>query len=220
MARLTYLEVVNKVLLKLRVSQVTTVAANNYSSLVGELVNEARKDVENALSLRWHDLRVSWSFDTEAGVAIYRMTTFGQDYRVDGIYNSTNNWQLLTPIKSSNWRLFTATGLSGRPDYYRVVGFQEDGDPQLQLYPTPSSTEHTIVMDGFAGQGFISVDDTLISVPSDPVILGAYVRAIEERGDDGGDPMAETRYFDALTTAIAQESSVGGEEHITDFYID
>jgi hypothetical protein len=51
-------------------------------------------------------------------------------------------------------------------------------------------------------------NDTLL-VPSEPVILGAYARALVERGEDGGLNSSEAYglYRSSLADAIAIESS-------------
>ena len=45
---MTYLQLVNKVLVRLREDQVTSVASNDYSLLVGEFVAQAASEVEDA----------------------------------------------------------------------------------------------------------------------------------------------------------------------------
>ena len=49
---MTYLDLVNNVLRRLRETEVSTVAANSYSKLVGDLINDAKDLVENAWELR------------------------------------------------------------------------------------------------------------------------------------------------------------------------
>ena len=63
---MTYLQLVNSVLRRLREDQVATVEQNTYSQLIGELVNEAKETVEN--SWDWTGLRTTIVVPT---VAIY-----------------------------------------------------------------------------------------------------------------------------------------------------
>ncbi len=44
----TYLSMVNDVLTRLRESTVSSVTQNDYSSLIGSLVNDAKREVEDA----------------------------------------------------------------------------------------------------------------------------------------------------------------------------
>lgn len=218
MARLTHLQVLNKVLLKLRVSEVTSSTSNSYSKLVSELVNEARKEVEMILGLRWHDLRQEFEITTVASQARYSLTSFGEDYRIESVYNASRQNARLYRVGPSEWKRITANDLSSTPMYYRIYLYDANGDPQIELYPTPSAVE-TIGVDAYVGQGNITIDATPLIVPADPVIWGAYLRATEERGEDGGDPRAEARYYDAMTDALALEASVSGEQYTTDFYV-
>ncbi len=47
---MTYLEIINEVLARLRESSVQTSAQTTYSSLVGRFVNDAKRQVEDAYS--------------------------------------------------------------------------------------------------------------------------------------------------------------------------
>ena len=47
----TYLDLVNDVLVRLREAQVTSVSQNGYSSLIGALVNDAKRETEDAWNL-------------------------------------------------------------------------------------------------------------------------------------------------------------------------
>ena len=48
---MTYLEIVNKVLVRLREEEVTTLDENDYSKLVANLVNVTKQEVENSWKL-------------------------------------------------------------------------------------------------------------------------------------------------------------------------
>ena len=45
---MTYLEIVNRVLRRLREQQVDSLTANSYSTLIADLVNEVKRDIENS----------------------------------------------------------------------------------------------------------------------------------------------------------------------------
>ena len=51
----TYLDLVNDVLVRLREAQVASVSQNTYSALIGKLVNDAKREVED--SWNWDTLR-------------------------------------------------------------------------------------------------------------------------------------------------------------------
>ena len=61
----------------------------------------------------------------------------------------------------------------------------------------------------FIPQEKLSADADTMLAPSEPVILGAYARALVERGEDGGLSSSEaySLYKSSLADAIALESS-------------
>jgi hypothetical protein len=78
---------------------------------------------------------------------------------------------------------------TGHPSYYAWDGF--DGtDSKISLWPTPNGV-FTLQVNLFVPQADLSADSDVITVPDEPVILGAYARAIVERGEDGGQSSSE-----------------------------
>ena len=69
---MTYLDLINNVLRRLREDTVTTANATDYSSLIGDLVNDAKKIVEN--SFDWTSLRDSITINTVSGTDTYKYT--------------------------------------------------------------------------------------------------------------------------------------------------
>jgi hypothetical protein len=216
MARLTHLDVVNRVLVKLGADRVTTLTGSNYSILVSDLVNQMRRRVESALQLRWHDLRLDVDIQTSPAQTVYPIAGYGEDYVIHRVTNEDHSRQRITLANDNVWFRLTANQSTGRPSHYRVISFDSNGDPQIEFYPEPVAVE-TIRVWGWRGQGEISDGGQQILVPSEPVILGAYWLAMEERGEDGGSKFAFTEYLDACTDAIGRESSATGERFSTDF---
>ena len=69
---MTYLELVQSVLKRLREnSNITSVNNNTYSQLIGELVSDAKSEVEQAWS--WSALRTTISGTTQANVFNYEL---------------------------------------------------------------------------------------------------------------------------------------------------
>ena len=68
---MTYIEIVNSVLVRLREEKVDTVNESEYSSLIGQLVNVAKRDVENAYN--WEALRNTIHLVTEADTFHYEL---------------------------------------------------------------------------------------------------------------------------------------------------
>ena len=61
----TYLDLINDVLVRLREPQVLSVSQNTYSSLIGKLINDAKREIED--SWNWDVLRSTVSFTTQQG---------------------------------------------------------------------------------------------------------------------------------------------------------
>lgn len=78
----------------------------------------------------------------------------------------------------------------------------------MDFWPIPNAVE-SIRFDCVIPQSDFSSDATELSIPEYPVILGAYTRALSERGDDGGVSFDEAvaAYNRALSDAIAQDAS-------------
>ena len=65
---MTYLQLVNSVLRRLREDEITTVNETDYSKLVGDFVNDAIQVVEN--SSDWTALRTTVTVNTVAGTPL------------------------------------------------------------------------------------------------------------------------------------------------------
>ena len=86
---MTYLEIVNDVLTRLRESTVSTVSATVYSSLIGKFVNDAKRQIEDAFP--WNILSQDITVTTSASVYKYSLTGAGQKFQVLDAINSTSN---------------------------------------------------------------------------------------------------------------------------------
>ena len=89
MASTTYLTLVNSVLKRLREKTVTSVSQNQYSQLIGEFVNDAKREVEDAWN--WDCLRGTYSFNTVPGTVSYALTGSGDKARILSAYNDTED---------------------------------------------------------------------------------------------------------------------------------
>ena len=69
---MTYLELVNNVLRRMREDEVSTVAENTYSKMVGDFVNDAKNIVEAAWD--WSGLRTTLTVTTSADIFNYVLT--------------------------------------------------------------------------------------------------------------------------------------------------
>jgi len=195
----TYLELVNSVLIRLREREVSAVTENAYAKLIGQFVNDAKRQVED--SYNWNALRKTLTATTQADVFNYELNTAGSRFRVLDVVNDTSNWFM--EQRSSAWfndAFLNAVNTveTGEPRYYSFNGVSADGDTQVDIFPIPDSA-YTIRFNLVDPQNNLSNNSDVLLVPSEPVILGAFARAVAERGEDGGISSQEA-------TAIASTS--------------
>jgi len=207
---MTYLEAVNKILVLLREDEVTAVSESKYSKLVGVFVNLALRDVENAW--RWVALQDTVQAVTVSGDFRYVLTGLKEGFTLINVFNDTTNRHL--QMRTSRWITdrHNITPLSGEPFYFDISGVDSiTGDYFLDVYPTPDAA-WTINIDLYKEQADIIVDGDEIMVPSYPVMLGGYYRAIAERGEDGGLLQAEA--FRDFKTALGDEIAMDNTRRV------
>lgn len=213
MALPTYLELVNDVLVRLREPEVSTVQENTLSKLIGKLVNDAKRQVEDAYT--WAALTTSKTTTTSNGVSNYTVTGTGSRFKVIDAYNTTNHFRMegVSTFRMNQNFLMTSQVQTGTPMQYLFSGIDSNGDAKVDVYPIPAST-YTIQWNVYVPQDKLTSDSTAMMVPSEPVILGAFARALVERGEDGGLNSSEAYglYKSSLADAIALESSRYSEE--------
>lgn len=209
MALPTYLELVNDVLVRLREPEVTTVQENTLSKLIGKLVNDSKRQVEDAYN--WNALTATMTAVTEANTFNYGLTGIGQRFKVIDAYNYTAKWPLRAASTVEMNRAFLEGGVTpetGSPMFYNFNGLTAQGDTQVDVFPVPTGAE-TLFFNMYVPQDALSADTDGLYVPSEPVILGAYARALVERGEDGGLNSSEAYalYRSSLADHIANEAS-------------
>ena len=189
---MTYIEIINKVLIRLRENQVTDLS-QSYSALIGEFVNEAKREVENAWT--WVQLRSTIQITTEASSLRYTLTGSGNRSKILYVINDSDNFEM--QLANSKWmtlQLTAATTQNASPVYYDVNGYS-NGDFNVDLYPIPEKAYNINFNMVIPQEDLKEVDDVVI-VPFQPIILSAYAKAISERGEDSG-----IAYRDALVNA-------------------
>jgi hypothetical protein len=204
---MTYLDLVNNVLVRLREDEVVSVTDNSYSKLIGKFVNDAKRQVEDAWN--WNALRNTLTITTTASTFNYELNGSGVRFRTLDVVNDTSN--VFMEQRSSSYfnNLFlNSTPDSGEPRYYSFNGVSADGDTQIDIYPIPDGV-YSIRFNAVVPQAALSAGTDTLLVPSEPVILGAYARAVIERGEDGGLSSAEASALAAnsLSDAISIEAN-------------
>ena len=209
---MTYLEAVNSVLTRLRETAVTSVQDTDYSKMIGVMINDAKNQVENAYN--WNSLNTDILVTTTSGVAEYSVVGSGQRFRVIDVINDTND-QALSVKQWGELSRLNRTQASGNtsPSSYCFHNTDSNGDTKALLWPTPDAA-YSIAFVLTVPQAELVADAAVIAVPPLPVVLGAYARAVAERGEDQGFVSSEAYglYKDALSDSIALESSRTSED--------
>ena len=221
---MTLLEIINTVQRKLRETETAASNTTSYSKLIGQFVNEAKREVEDAWD--WSMLRTSIDVTTANGTATYTFAGAGNRFRVLydfetrqwNVWNVTKQWRL-NKAPSHAWinqQALISPSQVSTPSYFSISGINA-GDAKVLFWPIPDAIE-TIRFFVVAPQDDFLLDATedavQCSVPAWPVILGAYARAVSERGEDSGtlSDTADAEYRSALSDAIAYDARNFPEE--------
>lgn len=204
---MNYISAVNSVLRRLRETEVSSVADNAYSKMIGEFVNDAKRQVEDSYS--WNALSDTLSAVTATDIFNYVLVGSGQRFRIMDVINDTDDFFLKYQTTNEMNRLFLMTSSEkGSPRYYNFNGVDANGDTQVDLYPIPDGV-YNVRFNIIKPQLPLDTDASRLLVPHEPVIFNACARAFAERGEDGGIASGEmyALYNQSLADAIAIESS-------------
>lgn len=213
---MNYLQLVNSVLRRLREDEVDSVEQTSYSKLIGEFVNQTKREVEDAYN--WNALTQSLTLYTTDGLFNYVLDGAGSRFRVIDVLNLTQKVKLKNQSREYMNTLYLAnqpTSQKGSPWYYGWNGVNADGDYAVDLWPIPNK-QYQLQFNLIIPQDQLEDNSTTLLVPSEPVILGAYYKAVRERGEDNGNAAAEVaiQYQGALSSAVAQENARFCEEAV------
>ena len=204
---MTYLQLINNVLIRLRETQVSTNNETTYSTLIGLFVNDAKRQIEDAFS--WNVLGQTVTITTVAATYIYSMTGAGQKFQVQDAINTTSNigLQNISFVEMNRYQNLVPT-TNGLPQYYAFNGVDASGDTKVELYPRPDGV-YSIPFSLTVPQATLAADGTSVLVPDTLVVQNAYARALVERGEDGGLSSSEAYqlYRAMLSDQIALEGT-------------
>lgn len=184
---MTYLDVVNKVLLRLRESRVDSFTSD-YAQMIALFVKEAVDEVELAWS--WNSLNTTVSLALVGGTDTYSLTGLGNSFIVDLVWNETKNYKILYPVPSNYLNGQYTASTSSSPVACGIYGVDSSGDPNLVFYPAPADADSVTVYAKTRSTYTGATTDTILC-PWEPVYYGALWRAISEKGEDGGAMMDE-----------------------------
>jgi len=204
---MTYLELVNDVLVRLRETAVSTVSETSYSALIGKFVNDAKRQIEDAFA--WNVLGQTITVSTVASTPAYSLTGAGQKFQVMDVINTTSNVGLINiTFVDMNRKLNFTPLVNSIPTEFAFDGVDGSYDTKVNLYPIPDGV-YTIKFALTVPQATLTSDSTVVAVADTLVAQNAYARALVERGEDGGLSSSEAYqlYKAMLSDSIALEGT-------------
>lgn len=209
MAFPSFLDLVNDVLVRIREPEVSTVNENVLSKLIGKMVNDAKRQVEDAYN--WNALTATLTAVTIPSVFNYALVGTGNRFKTIDVWDSTSA-TTLSPVSTrqmnQNFLLGNTTATIGAPSEYNFNGVSSVGDTQVDIWPVPDKA-YTLFFNLYVPQEALAADSDQMLIPKEPVVLLAKAMALVERGEDGGLSNSEAYgiYKSSLSDAIAIESS-------------
>ena len=181
---MTYLELVNGVLTRLREPLAVTTAQREdpVINLAKDFVNDAKRHVE--MAHRWNATRKQWVFSTSIGQANYILSSTSSGciinrVMVDG--NHLHQWDLKSILGNPQ---------SGTPYRYAFDGTDDEGNLSIRFDNIPDGKYMVDVL-GWRSLPDLKKDDDYLRIPAQPVLYYALSLAARERGEVGGQTAAE-----------------------------
>lgn len=214
MAQATWLSLTQDVLKLLRETTVSSVTSTAYSTLISTFVNEAKEEVEDAWN--WSALRSTINISMVVAQRNYVVTGTSYRTKILSAYNTSRNWKMTVYNGNEYLNNLTSvtTAASNAPYEMDIVGSDAStGSIIIRVNPLPTATDNLRLFTVNPTAEFTSNTDTL-AIPKRPVIQLAYLKAINERGEDSGraSEIQEKIYLKTLATAIAQDAAFFEDE--------
>ena len=204
---MTYLELINDVLVRLRETTVSTPTETTYATLIGKFVNDAKRQIED--SFAWNVLGQTLTVTTSSATASYSIAGSGQKFQVTNVLNTTSliTMQNIGTAEMNRKQNLYAVSES-IPMEYAFDGVDASYDTKVIFYPVPNGV-FTIKFFLTIPQAPLTSASTVVLVPDVLVVQNAYARALVERGEDGGLTSSEAYalYRSMLADYIALEGT-------------
>ena len=211
---MTYLNLMNNVLRRLREEETTSVTGTTYVKMVGDFINDAKKLVEEATD--WSALRDTIVVTTAASDNSYSLTGSSDNVKVMSVLNDTKN--CFMDYQTKDWfneQIYLLNASEGAPLYYTYNGLDANGDTEVLVSPKPDGV-YSLRFNVIKRQADLSTNTDTLLVPSMPVVHLAVALLARERGETGGTSTAE--YFAIadkfLSDAVAIDAAKHPEEMI------
>jgi hypothetical protein len=206
---MTYLNLMNNVLRRLREEETTSVTSTTYIKMVGDFINDAKTLVGQAAD--WSALRETITISTAASDNTYSLTGGGDNIKVMSMLNDTQNCFMEYQTKDwFNEQLYISSAAEGTPRYFTYNGLDSNGDTQILVGPTPDGV-YSIRVDTVKRQADLSANTDELLIPAMPVIHLAIALLARERGETGGTSTAE--YFTIANQYLADAIAIDAAKH-------
>jgi hypothetical protein len=206
---MTYLDVVNNVLRRMREEEVSSVSESTYSKMAGDFVNDAKKLVEAAWD--WSALRTTLTITTSANIFNYVLVGSQNRIKALDVINDTSNFFM--QYQPSSWfddKYLNETPATGAPQYYTYNGIDSQGDSQIDVYPKPDGV-YTLRFNCVLRNEDLTADTDQLLIPHMPVVHMAIALLARERGETGGTSTPE--YFALADKYLSDAIALDAQKH-------
>ena len=206
---MTYLDLVNNVLRRMREEEVASVSESTYSKMAGDFVNDAKKLVEAAWD--WSALRTTLTITTSADIFNYVLVGSQNRIKALDVINDTSNFFM--EYQPSSWfddKYLNETPATGAPQYYTYNGIDSQGDSQIDVYPKPDGV-YTLRFNCVLRNEDLTADTDQLLIPHMPVVHLAIALLARERGETGGTSAPE--YFGIADKYLSDAIALDAQKH-------
>jgi hypothetical protein len=224
---MTFLQIVNKVLARLREDTVSSVSESSYAQLIGDFVNDAKEHMEDVWFWSVYETAVSTSILGDSSTTSYDLTsTNDRSFLIRRVrdqlpmaFDVTSGDQAgqLRDMSYKELRYrqsqLDATAVAAIPTDFAIKPDSDGRGYSLELlYPSSAARtwESHWYIPQTALEGDATDDSTNVLLPAAPLIAGALMFALNERGEEMGEPgnVAERRFHRALAAAMELDMQV------------
>lgn len=215
---LTYLQIVNRVLERLRETAVASYNSTDYSTMIAGIVNQVKTEIEEAW--QWHALRETYTISCANNASSYSLVGSRATAAVLDAWNMTTGQQLAKGTVAGFNQKFFGVGTNpvqtGSPTQYLKSGLDVNLDVTIDVWPIPV-TGHldTLKVNAYAPQADLAANGTVPLVPQNVLIEETIARALNERGDENAPKPAPGETFimqDLLDSAISMDQATDQSE--------
>jgi hypothetical protein len=213
-AGLTWLQLINRVLVRLRESTVANNNTTEYSTHVGQVINQVKSEIEEAYY--WNALRETFTVNCVAATTNYALADSGPRAIVLSAWNTATYGEM---VKSTNRdfdaKFFgVATVQTGNPTQYLQAGTNASNDITVDIWPSPTGTD-ALKFNAYVPQADLAADGDVALIPQNVLIEETVARMQAEKGDEGAQPLPPGQSFyrtDLLASAVSREAALDDNE--------